>query len=172
MENKIQDYIKHPIIIKNTNNYEEISEKALQKIILDDMENFLNELGEGYCFIKSEYKIKVGDTYNYIDILLFNIKYNCYCVVELKIAKLKKEHIGQIETYMNYIDKEVKSIYHNETIGIIICKENNEYVIKYCSNPIIYQITYLTVNEEIVEYKKTSKISLYLFVSFFFYNFI
>ncbi len=68
-------------------------------------------------------------------------------MIELKTTKLKKEHIGQIETYMNHIDIEVRSIYQNKTIGIIICKENNEYVIKYCSNPNIYQTTYLTIKE-------------------------
>ena len=155
IENKkieIQDYIKHPILIKNPNNYDEISEKTLQKLILEDIPSFLKELGEGYSFIENEYKIKVEDTFNYIDILLFNIKYNCYCVLELKTTKLKKEHIGQIQTYMDYIDSEVKSIYHNKTIGIIICRENNSYVIKYCSNPNIYQTTYVTVNEEKLQY--------------------
>ena len=155
IENKkieIQDFIKHPIIIKSSNNYDDISEKVLQELILEDIPSFLKELGEGYSFIENEYKIKVEDTFNYIDILLFNIKYNCYCVLELKTTKLKKEHIGQIQTYMDFIDEELKTIYHNKTIGIIICKENNEYVIKYCSNPNIYQTTYLTVNEEEIEY--------------------
>ena len=151
-ENKIEDFIKHPIIIKSNINYDNISEKVLQDLILEDIPSFLKELGEGYSFIENEYKIKVEDTFNYIDILLFNIKYNCYCVLELKTTKLKKEHIGQIQTYMDYIDSEVKSIYHNKTIGIIICRENNSYVIKYCSNPNIYQTTYLTVNEEVIEY--------------------
>ena len=150
-ENQIEDYIKHPIIIKNTNR-EEITEKVLEQLILEDMDNFLKELGEGFTYVGHQYKIKVEDTFNYIDILLFNIKYNCYTVVELKITKLKKEHIGQIQTYMDYIDSELKTIYHNKTIGIIICRENNEYVIKYCSNPNIYQTTYLTVNEEQIEY--------------------
>ena len=155
IENKkieIKDFIKHPIIIKSSNNYDDISEKVLQELILEDIPSFLKELGEGYSFIENEYKIKVEDTFNYIDILLFNIKYNCYTVVELKTTKLKKEHIGQIQTYMDFIDKKVKTIYHNKTIGIIICRENNEYVIKYCSNPNIYQTTYLTVNEEQIEY--------------------
>ena len=155
IENKkieIQDFIKHPIIIESSNNYDDISEKVLQELILEDIPSFLKELGEGYSFIENEYKIKVEDTFNYIDILLFNIKYNCYCVLELKTTKLKKEHIGQIQTYMDFIDKELKTIYHNKTIGIIICKENNEYVIKYCSNPNIYQTTYLKVNEEEIEY--------------------
>ena len=150
-ENQIEDYIKHPIIIKNTNR-EEITEKVLEQLILEDMDNFLKELGEGFTYVGHQYKIKVDNTFNYIDILLFNIKYNCYTVVELKITKLKKEHIGQIQTYMDYIDSELKTIYHNKTIGIIICRENNEYVIKYCSNPNIYQTTYLTVNEEQIEY--------------------
>ena len=150
-ETKIQDYIKHPIIIKNTN-YEEITEKVLEQLILEDIDNFLKELGEGFTYIGHQYKIKVEDTFNYIDILLFNIKYNCYTIVELKTTKLKKEHIGQIQTYMDYIDSEVKSIYHNKTIGIIICRENNSYVIKYCSNPNIYQTTYATVNEEKIQY--------------------
>ena len=92
------------------------------------------ELGEGFTFIKSEYKIKIDDRYNYIDLLLFNIEYNCYVVVELKVTELRKEHIGQIQVYMNYIDKNIRKINHDKTIGIIICKQDNSYVIKYCSD--------------------------------------
>ena len=98
------------------------------------MDNFLTELGDGFCYIKNEYKIKMGDRYNYIDLLLYNIKYKCYIVIELKITELKSEHIGQIEKYMNYIDKNIKTIEEDKTIGIIICKQDNEYVIKYCSD--------------------------------------
>ena len=130
----IIDYIKDPIIIKNGKNYENISERALQKLILEDISYFLEELGEGFTFIKSEYKIKIDDIYNYIDLLLYNIKYKCYVVVELKVTKLKKEHIGQIIIYMNYIDKNIKTIEENNTVGIIICKQDSEYVIKYCSD--------------------------------------
>ena len=97
-EPKINDLIKNPILIKNIYDYKEISEKILQKLIIEDIENFLIELGEGFTFIKSEYKIKLGDRYNYIDLLLFNYIYNCFIVIELKITELKKEHIGQIET--------------------------------------------------------------------------
>ena len=68
----------------------------------------MSELGNGFAYIGNEYKIKIGNSYNYIDILLFNVEYNCYVVVELKITSLKKEHIGQIMIYMNYIDKNVK----------------------------------------------------------------
>ena len=135
---KISDFIPNPIIIKNTNNYNNISEKVLQKLILEDIPSFLKELGLGFTFIENEYKIKIGDRYNYIDLLLFNLEYNCYVVVELKVTELKKEYIGQIEIYMNYIDKNIKKINHNKTIGLIICKKDNKFVIEYSSDPRIY----------------------------------
>ena len=133
-ELKLPDLVKNPIQIKNTSGNNEISEKILQKLILEDIPFFLKELGNGFCFINNEYKIKIGDRYNYIDLLLYNYEFNCFVVVELKITELKKEHIGQIEFYMNYIDKNLKSINQNKTIGIIICKKENKYVIEYCSD--------------------------------------
>ena len=126
------DFVKNPIIINNYSNYEIISEKILQKIIIEDIENFMNELGNSFSFVGSEYKIKMGDNYNYIDLLLFNYEYNCFVVVELKITELKKEHIGQIQVYMNYIDDNLKRINQNKTIGIIVCRKDNKYVIRYC----------------------------------------
>ena len=133
-ELKVPDLVKNPIQIKNTSGNNEISEKVLQKLILEDISSFLKELGNGFCFIYNEYKIKIGDRYNYIDLLLFNYEFNCFVVVELKVSELKKEHIGQIEFYMNYIDKNLKKINQNKTIGIIICKKENRYVIEYCSD--------------------------------------
>ena len=133
-ESNVVDFVKNPIKIRNNNKYNIFSEKVLQKLILEDIENFLEELGIGFTFIKSEYPIKLGNRYNYIDLLLYNIKYRCYVVVELKITELKKEHTGQIMTYMNYIDKNIKTIEENDTVGIIICKQDNKYVIKYCSD--------------------------------------
>ena len=131
---KVEDLIKNPIIIKNRNNYEIISEKILQKIILEDIENFMKELGNSFCFIGSEYKLKIGNKYNYIDLLLYNIKFKCYVVIELKITELKKEHIGQIQVYMNFIDKNLKTFEENKTIGIIIVKKDNKYIMEYCSD--------------------------------------
>ena len=133
-ELKVPDLVKNPIQIKNTSGNNEISEKVLQKLILEDIPSFLDELGNGFTFVRNEYKIKIGDRYNYIDLLLFNYEFNCFVVVELKVSELKKEHIGQIEFYMNYIDKNLKNINQNKTIGIIICKKENRYVIEYCSD--------------------------------------
>ena len=141
-KSSIVDFVKDPIIIKNINNYEIISEKVLQKLIIEDLPSFLDELGTGFTFVRNEYKITIGDSYNYIDILLFNIEYNCYVVVELKVTELKKEHIGQIEIYMNYIDKNLRNITQDRTIGIIICNRDNKYVIEYCSDERIIARTY------------------------------
>ena len=130
----IKDLVPNPILIKNKNNIDIINEKVLHQLILEDIESFMKELGNGFCFIGSEYKIKIGDNFYKIDLLLFNIKYNSYVVVELKVCELRKEHIGQIEVYMNYIDKNIKRISQDKTIGIIICRKNNKYVIEYCSD--------------------------------------
>ena len=141
-ETKVDDLVKNPILIKNSNNYNNVSEKLLQKLILEDISYFLKELGEGFTFIDNEYKIKLGSIYNYIDILLYNIKFRCYVVVELKVVELNSSHIGQIEKYMNYIDKNIKTVEENETIGIIICKKNDKYVIEYSSDPRILSREY------------------------------
>ena len=138
----VSDFIKNPILIKNSYKYTDISEKVLKKLILEDMDNFLKELGNGFCYIENEYKIKIGDRYNYIDLLLYNIEFNCYVVVELKVTELRSEHIGQIEKYMNYIDKNIKTITQDKTIGIIICKKDNMYVMQYCSDDRVYSTMY------------------------------
>ena len=115
----------------------------LKQLILEDLDSFLKELGEGFCYIENEYKIKIEDRNNYIDLLLYNIKYNCFVVVELKVTELKKEYIGQIQTYMNYIDKNIKTLEEDKTIGIIICKKDNEFVMEYCSDERILSREYL-----------------------------
>ena len=109
------------------------------------MPSFMKELGSGYSFIDNEYKIKLGGRYNYIDLLLFNIDYNCYVVVELKATELKKEHIGQIQIYMNYIDAHLRKFNQDKTIGIILCKKENKYVIEYCSDARIIERKYVVV---------------------------
>ncbi len=132
-ETKVDDFVKNPIIIKNNLNYEIVSEKVLQKMILEDIPTFLNELGSGFTFIRNEYPIKLGNNYNYIDLLLYNYEFNCFVVVELKVTDLKKDHIGQIKVYMNYIDKNLKNITQDKTIGIILCKKDNKFIMEYCS---------------------------------------
>ena len=131
---EVKDLVPNPVLIKNVNSIEIITEKVLHNLILEDIESFMKELGNSFCFIGSEYKIKIGDTYHKIDLLLFNIKCNAYVVVELKVTEFKVEYISQVQKYMNYIDKNIKEINNNQTIGIIICKKENKFVIEYCSD--------------------------------------
>ena len=131
---EVKDLVPNPILIRNRNNTEIVTEKASHNLILEDIESFMKELGNSFSFIGSEYKIKIGDRNHYIDLLLYNIKFKCYVVIELKVIKLNSNHTGQIQNYMNYIDKNVKGIDDNKTVGIIICKQNNQYVIDYCSD--------------------------------------
>ena len=130
---EIKDLVPNPILIKNKNNIEVVTERILHNLILENIESFMKELGNSFSFIGSEYKIKIGDSYHKIDLLLFNIKYNSYVVVELKVTEFKAEYISQVQKYMNYIDKNVKEVSNNSTIGILICNKKNRFVIEYCS---------------------------------------
>ncbi len=118
-----KDMVPSTIFVSSSKLKEELTEKVLENLIIDNISYVMEQLGEGYCFIKNQYKINIGNNKNYIDILLFNIKYNNYVVIELKVREFRKEDIGQILLYMNYIDKEVKSITQNKTMGIKLQKK-------------------------------------------------
>ena len=141
-EPKVNTLIKNPILIKVKNKNNKLTEYALHQSILENIDDFLKELGIGFAFIGSEVKIKLGDRYNYIDLLLFNVNYNCYVVIELKVTEIKAEYIGQITKYINYVDKNIKELFHEKTVGVIICKKDNKYVMEYCTNPQIFVRTY------------------------------
>ena len=142
---KVESLIKNPILIKVNNKNEKLTEYALHQSILENIDDFLKELGIGFTYVGSEVKIKLGDRYNYIDFLLFNTNFNCYVVVEFKITELKAEHIGQIIKYIGYVDKNIRKSFHYETVGVIICKKENKYVMEYCTNPNIFVSTYQTI---------------------------
>ena len=144
-ESKINTLIKNPILIKVKNKNEKLTEYALHQSILENIDDFLKELGICFLYAGSEVKIKIGDNYHYIDFLLFNVKFNCYVVIELKVTKMKAEYIGQIMKYMGYVDKYIKEIHNDKTVGVIICKKENKYVMEYCSNPNIFVSTYQTI---------------------------
>ena len=136
---KLPDLVQDTILVKSEFNQEKLTKYALRQIILNNLDNFLNWLGNGFCYVGNEYKIKIGSKYNYIDLLLYNVKYKCFVIIELKVTELKEEHIGQIQNYMHYVDKVIKKPYHDKTIGIIICARNNRYVIEYCSDERIFK---------------------------------
>ena len=125
-EPKINTLIKNPIIIKTNNLHVKLSEYALHQTVLESMDDFLKELGIGFAYIGNEVKIKIGDNYHYIDFLLYNYKFNCFVVIELKITEFKAEYIGQITKYINYVDKNIKEVFNDKTVGVVICKKENK----------------------------------------------
>ncbi len=151
-EVSVRDKIPDPIVLEGLEYKERLTEKMVQKWIDENPTLFCKSLGEGYSYIESQYKIKIGSNYNYIDVLLFNTIDLNYVVVEIKVTELKKEHIGQIETYMNYVDANLKKDFHNKTTGILLVRENNKWLIKYINNDGILVRNYITREEQVGEY--------------------
>ena len=145
-EVSVKDKIPDPIVLEGLEYKEKLTEKVVQKWIDENPASFCKSLGEGYSYIESQYKIKIGSNYNYIDILLFNYISNSFVVVEIKVTELKKEHIGQIETYMNYVDANFKKEFHNKTTGVLLVRENNKWLIKYINNNDIVVREFITSN--------------------------
>ena len=144
-EPKVNTLIKNPILIKVKNKNEKLTEYALHQSILENIDAFLKELGVSFTYVSSEVKIKIGNSFHYIDFLLFNVKFNCYVVIELKVTEFKAEYIGQVMKYINYVDKNIKEPFNEKTVGVIICKKENKYVMEYCTDSRIFTTTYETI---------------------------
>ena len=140
----IKDTLKDPVLITINEDLDNISEEKLAKIIRKELEIFLLELGHGYAYIGKE--VRMGESY--CDLLFFNTEFLCYVVIELKTRKIKKEDIGQLEYYINYVDENMKKESFNPTIGVLVAKEGNYLVMKYCTNKNIYKTTYKIINEK------------------------
>ena len=138
----IEDMIKNPIILKSDNDINEINEAVIHKYIISLLEDKFLELGTGFALVGHEYKIIINNNTYHIDLLFFNINLNAYIVVEIKTRNLKPQDIGQLEFYVKYIENNIKNINHNKTIGVLIVKKNNQYVIEYTTNKDIYVTTY------------------------------
>ena len=140
----IKDTLKDPVLIPINEDLDNISEEKLAKIIRKELEIFLLELGCGYTYVGKE--VRMGESY--CDLLFFNTEFLCYVVIELKTRKIKKEDIGQLEYYINYVDENMKKENFNPTIGVLVAKEGNYLVMKYCTNKNIYKTTYKIINEK------------------------
>ena len=149
------EMVPSTILIPYNKTKEQLTEKVLEEAIVTNISYIMKQLGEGYSFIDKQYKINIGSKKNYIDILLFNYKFNNFVVIELKVREFRKEDIGQIRAYMNYIDKEVKTITQSNTIGILITKEVDKLVARYIDNSNIalpiYEIEFNNILEEVKE---------------------
>ena len=100
------------------------------------------QLGNGFTWVGNQYKVSDGNNNYFIDMLLYNYKYNCFVVVEIKCRKLKKEDKGQVEFCMKLVDEYVKEIGNNPTIGIIITKEQDKFVVNFVRSEKLIPLTY------------------------------
>ncbi|MBL0707452.1 MAG: DUF1016 family protein [Sulfurimonas sp.] len=123
--------------VKNPYNFDfldiraEHDEKELEDALVDNMTNFLLELGSGFAFIGRQYKLKVEENTYKIDLLFYHTKLHCYVVIELKTVDFKPEFAGKLNFYISAIDTQIKSKEDNPTIGIIICKSKNDTLVEY-----------------------------------------
>lgn len=138
----ILENMKSPILLELNTKEEPKNEKELEVLLLSQLKCFFLQLGEGFTFVDNQYKMTINNQNYYIDILLFNINFNCYVVVLLKYRELRKEDKAQIEFYMEYIDTQVKKVFHNRTIGIIISKEQNKLIANFVGSESIIPLTY------------------------------
>ena len=137
----ITNNFKNPILLK-LKDKEIKSESDLEKLIYSQLSYVFLQLGSGFAWIGNQYKVSDGSKKYFIDMLLYNVKYNCYVVVEIKCRKLKKEDKGQVEFYMNLVDNYVKEPSNNPTIGIIITKDQDKFVANFVRSEKVVLLTY------------------------------
>ena len=141
----IKAMARDPILI-NIDSKEKMSEKVLKKYILKELEHFFLELGTGFTFALSEYKLSYDNKNYYVDLLLFNYKLNRFIVCELKLNSVNARDIGQTLNYIKIIDKTLKEKNHKNTIGIIVSKRNNKFILEYVSDLSLMLTTYKLEN--------------------------
>lgn len=143
----LKDMLLDPIIIKAPDKTN-LSEKMLKKYILDELRGFFLQLGTGFLYAGSEYKLTYLDKTFYADMMLFNTNLNCYMPVELKLNNTNYKDISQIQLYRKIVDNTLKKKHHNKTIGLIISKKNDKFIMEYVNDDGIYLISYKLDNVE------------------------
>jgi predicted nuclease of restriction endonuclease-like (RecB) superfamily len=156
---KPQDLFKEPYILEflGLSERDNYSESDLETAIINNLEHFLLELGKGFTFVSRQKRITSGVKHFYIDLVFYNRLLKCFVLIDLKIGELKHQDIGQMQMYVNYFDQNQKAKEENPTIGIVLCKEKDDFVVKYTlpkDNKQIfakqYQL-YLPKKEELIE---------------------
>ena len=146
----LSDMIKDPIIIKVDEDISKLDEATIHKKIINYVENRFMELGVGFTLAGHEYKIRVNNKTFKIDLLFFNYELNAFVVVEVKNRVFHKEDIGQLQFYTNYVNSNLKKYEHRNTLGLLIVREKDDYVIKYVTNKDLFITTFKLENN----YKK------------------
>lgn len=140
----ITDNLKNPIVLELKKN-KIVKEKDLEELIYMQLYDFFSQLGEGFMWVGNQYKITVDNKDYYIDMLLYNIIYNSYIVVELKLRELRKEDRAQVEFYMNLVDMYRKEPNVSKTMGLIITKEQNKLIANFVKSENLIPLTYKLV---------------------------
>lgn len=134
---KPEDLLKQPTVLEFLGMEEksEYVESDLETAIINKMQAFLMEMGKGFLFEKRQKRFTFDEDNYYVDLVLYNRLLRCYVLVDLKVDTLTHQDLGQMQMYVNYYDREVKTEYENPTIGILLCKENREAMVKLTLPP-------------------------------------
>ncbi len=130
---KPQDIFKEPYVLEflGLDENHDYSENELEGALISNLEKFLLELGKGFTFVARQRRITSGAKHFYIDLVFYNRLLQCFVLIDLKIGELKHQDLGQMQMYVNYFDRRVKEKNENSTIGIVLCKENDKFVVEY-----------------------------------------
>jgi predicted nuclease of restriction endonuclease-like (RecB) superfamily len=131
--NQPEDLIKDPYVLEflGLKDHFTFSESDLESAIIENLSSFLLELGKGFSFVSRQYRISSNDEHYFIDLVFYNRFLKCHVLIDLKIGKLKHQDIGQMQMYVNYFDRVIRLAHENPTVGIVLCKEKNDFVIEY-----------------------------------------
>lgn len=126
-----QELTKDPYIFDFINLTEHYKERELKDALLSEITRFLLELGEGFAYVGKEYRLQVGETEQFTDLLFYNLKLRCYCVIEVKVTKFEPAHLGQLGTYVTAVNHLLKTEQDNPTIGLLVCKTKDNVLAQY-----------------------------------------
>jgi predicted nuclease of restriction endonuclease-like (RecB) superfamily len=128
-----KDLIRDPYIFEflGLESFEKLSESDFEGKLIENLEKFILELGKGFSFVSRQERINLDGTYFYIDLVFYNRFLKSFIIFELKVGELKHEHLGQLQMYVNYYDRKVKSSEENKTVGILLCLDKKDSVVKY-----------------------------------------
>lgn len=128
----VKDYLRDPYILDFLNLQDKsYQESELEQAIISNIQQFLLELGKGFAFVERQQRIRFADEDFYIDLVFYNFKLKCFLLVDLKLGRLKHQDIGQMDTYVRLYDEQHKGSDDNPTIGLVLCSEKSEAVVKY-----------------------------------------
>lgn len=165
-----KDLVKDPFVLEFLDIKEntEYLENDLEKNILEHLKEFLLELGKGFMFVGSQVRLTLEEDHFYPDLVFYNRLAKCFVIIDLKIGKVTHQDIGQMQMYVNYYDREERKADENPSIGILLCTDKNETVVKYTlpkNNESIFASEYklhLPTEEELIEAIEEKKKNLEL----------